>query len=931
MTTAKVLGYLLGPPICASAALVLLVLALHAGRRDRTRAVFLQLLLALELWLVCTFLMRISPNVEAAVVWDRLVGVWILALFVTYFHFCYVCTGGSRRWPVAVAYVFFAVAASVTALTDQTIERMTAAPYGYAPVVGPLSVPFFAGSLAVVGAGIFVALRAYRAVAEGEARNRFLYLAVAGFLPLIGIGLDGFTDLPPVAIWTNLAFSAICMVAVLKYRLLHIRIVAKAGVIRLVVSTLVAIPYVGALAILSMVVPEPVSWWLYAAGVLLFALLLRPLYGTVQELIDRLFYGERYDHLLALRNFSRETGSAAGLGRAGSRLTELLRGALRASSAALLQPGPDDPELAARDDADAPRLAADGPIALWLQKHRAALSDRALATDPELRDLPEAERQALQQMGAVLLAPVFAPQGNLTGVIVLGPKTTGRPYTTEDLHLLETAGTQAAMALETGRLYADAERSRRTLEAWLQSAPDAVLITDAGRLIRFANRAAEERFGVRRGQVSPVSRREASGPMRFHDTILGREYDIACAPLLDSGGVMEMIWDLRDITERREHEAARTEWERRARITAHLASIGEMAAGIAHEINNPLTAVIGYSGLLAAMPLGGQATEAVSRIVAAAERVAGITQRLLTFARQQRPERRAVSLNEIIRSTIELRSYSFRTSNVQVVLDLDERLPDTVADAQQMQQVFLNLIINAESAMKSAHAGGLLTIRTRADQGLLRISVADDGPGVPLELRERIFDPFFTTKEVGEGSGLGLSICHGIVSEHGGRIGVRAARGGGAEFVVEVPLVVPDRGSEAVAGAAAPASPAKKAGRILAVDDEPAVRDLLVRVLTADGHRVDTLADGRSAVECILANRYDIILLDVRMPGMSGLEVFEQVRRKDPSLGSRIVFMTGDVMAPETLGFVDGAGARCVTKPFDFHAIQRLLREMLGA
>ncbi len=288
-----------------------------------------------------------------------------------------------------------------------------------------------------------------------------------------------------------------------------------------------------------------------------------------------------------------------------------------------------------------------------------------------------------------------------------------------------------------------------------------------------------------------------------------------------------------------------------------------------------------------------------------------------------------MNLNAIVRSTLELRSYSFRTSNVQIALDLDEELPDTVADAQQMQQVLLNLIINAESAMKSANGGGVLTIASRRDEAWLRISVSDDGPGVPLELRERIFDPFFTTKEVGEGSGLGLSICHGIVSEHGGRISVRAAHGGGAEFIVEIPLVAPAADCEPPA-AAAPAPRAGKVGRILAVDDEPAVRDLLVRILGAEGHEVDTLADGRTAVERILEQRYDLMLIDVRMPGISGVEVRERVRQKDASLASRIVFMTGDIMAPDTLGFVNGSGAPCLTKPFDVATVQRVVREMLG-
>ncbi len=928
MTTAGVLGYLLGPLVIASAALVLVMLALHAGGRERSRRVFLLLLLSLELWLIFTFFMRMSPDTRTAALWDRAVSFWILALFVTYFHFCYVYTGGGHRWPIVAAYAFLAAAGSFALLTDLVIERMVVAPYGYAPVVGRMGIPILAGSHLLIGAGIFFSLRAYRAAAGSEDRSHFLLLAVAGLLPLIGSAVDGFTDLPPVGVWTNLAFSAICTLAVLKYRLLDIRVTARRGASRLLAGTIVALPYVGAIAMLSTAIRQPVAWWMYAGGVLLFAILLRPLYGSVQELVDRLFYGQRYDHLLALRDFGREASSAAGMREAGSRLTELVRGALQASTALLLQPTADGLALAASSDPQAPRLRIDGPVARWLRKHRAILPARTITADPELRHVPAAERTELDLMGASVLAPIFAPHGALAAVIVLGPKQTGAPYTTEDLHVLDAAGTQAAMALETSRLYADAEKSRRTLEAWLQGVPDAVVIVDGGGVIRFANKAAGERLAVRAGHHWVLERRESPGHAR--ETILGREYEIASAPLVEPDGSSGLICVLRDITERREQKRARAEWERRARITSHLASIGEMAAGIAHEINNPLTAVIGYSGLLDATSLDPEGREAIEQIRNGARRVAAITQRLLTFARQKKPERRAVKLNDIVGSTLELRSYSLRTSNVNVELDLASDLPDTVADAQQMQQVLLNLVVNAEAAMKSAHGGGRLTVRTRRAGDCVQMIVADDGPGIPAGLQERIFDPFFTTKKVGEGSGLGLSICHGIVSEHHGTITVRDAPGGGAEFCVEIPVVAARPAAEPAATEARTRSAAgQSGGRVLVVDDEPAVRRLLEKILSCEGHRVESAADGRAGFERILSGEYDVVLLDVRMPGMSGVDVHERVRRDQPGLERRIVFMTGDVMAAETQDLITRTGARCVTKPFDVPEVLALVRDLV--
>jgi signal transduction histidine kinase/ActR/RegA family two-component response regulator len=926
-----VTGYLLTPLFVASAGVALVLLALYGGRQDRSRVPFLLLVLSLELWSLLTFQMRLSRDPATAVLWDRAVAVAAVSLFVTYLHFCRTHTAGRPGPIVAAAYAYLAVCAPVLLFTDLGIVRMVPAHYGWAPVVGPAGMPIVAGGYLLVGTGITISIRAYFGTRDSERRNRLLAVAVAGFCPLIGAAIDGFTDLPPVSVWANLVFSVLCTVAVLRYRLLDIQVVARRGAFHLLLSTLLALPYIVAFFLLHVLIPGRVPWWVYAAAVLLFAALLRPLYGSAQEIVDRLFYGRRYDFLFALRNFNREIGSSIGHEQAAGRLTELVRGVLQARSASILQRDPETSTFAPVAARTGPALRLDGPVARWLQKQRRLLSSRTLTADPVLQNLPDTERQALERLDADLASPVFSPQGELAAIIVVGPKASGRPYTVDDRRVLETVGAQAALALENSRLYADAERSRRTLEAWLQNVPDSVLIVDQDSAVRFANAAAQQRLGLAPGSRSMLSRHDADGPARFTQTVGGREYEIASAPFADPTGGRGIICVLRDVSERRDEEARRAAWERRARITSHLASIGEMAAGIAHEINNPLTAVIGYSGLLKGMNLRGEEREMASQILLNAERVAGITQRMLTFARQKTPERRWVCLNDILRSTIELRSYALRSNGVRVEMTLDESLPDTAVDPQQIQQVLLNLIINAESAMAGVRRASILTLRTWKAGDRLCLSVGDSGPGIPEPILERIFDPFFTTKQVGEGSGLGLSICHGIVTDHGGRIVVRNVAGSGAEFLVEIPLVAAEESATAAAAAVEPPAPQGRAARILVVDDEVSVRQLVERILQPEGHTVDTLGDGRAAYSRILDGRYDLMLLDVRMPLMSGLEVHDRVSRADPAIARRIVLITGDVMAEETRAFVQRTGVRCITKPFNVQTVRALVQEMTAS
>jgi len=215
-----------------------------------------------------------------------------------------------------------------------------------------------------------------------------------------------------------------------------------------------------------------------------------------------------------------------------------------------------------------------------------------------------------------------------------------------------------------------------------------------------------------------------------------------------------------------------------------------LAAGVAHELNNPLAAVLAYAELVNERDDLDETLKAdLQTIYDQAHRASKITGNLLSFARRQKPETRLVSINEVIEKSVELNAYRMRVNNVEIITDLDPELPMTMADFNQMQQVFVNIITNAEQAMTEAHNQGIVSIKTEKENGTIRAIFSDDGPGIPKENLSRLFDPFFTTKEVGKGTGLGLSICYGIIREHKGQIYAKSNGDGGATIFVEIPAI----------------------------------------------------------------------------------------------------------------------------------------------
>jgi len=368
--------------------------------------------------------------------------------------------------------------------------------------------------------------------------------------------------------------------------------------------------------------------------------------------------------------------------------------------------------------------------------------------------------------------------------------------------------------------------------------------------------------------------------------------------------------------------------QRRLVQSEKLSAIGQLIAGITHELNNPLAAVMGYAQLLQLNEgLSDEVQHDLARIHAQAQRASKIVQNLLVFARQQKSERQVVDVNDLIERAIDLQAYRLRVENIDVNLDLDDRSLCVMADPYQIQQVFLNLIHNAQDAMTEYRGRGTLTISSCLCDGFVQVRVIDDGPGLSEEVQQHLFEPFFTTKDVGHGTGLGLSICYGIVTDHGGRIWAESEEGQGATFVVELPAVeLPaESGQEQEAEV-----PQLQGCRVLVVEDEEPVALVLERVLRRTGNAVVHVWDGEEALKvlaeaCEAGRSFDLLVVDVKMPGMDGVQLYAHIKDKDAALARRILFVTGDTMSPSTKEFLERTGLPYLAKPFTLQQLETAL------
>jgi two-component system NtrC family sensor kinase len=422
----------------------------------------------------------------------------------------------------------------------------------------------------------------------------------------------------------------------------------------------------------------------------------------------------------------------------------------------------------------------------------------------------------------------------------------------------------------------------------------------------------------------------------------------AARPILDEkGALVGRVEVYRDLTAQRVFQSKLVQTEK-------LAELGQMVTGIAHELSNPLTSILGYAQrlLLRRDPAGD--SHAAHQIFQEAERASAILRQLLLSARDSRPERRRVALNQVVSRTLELQRLNTTSDNIRVQLDLDPVLPFVQGDAGQLQQVLMNLIANARHAIEEQGKGGVIRIKTRriAEKRVL-LEVSDDGPGIPQAIQARIFDPFFTTKPAGVGTGLGLSIVLGIVREHGGKLHLVSSLGQGTVFSIELPATAAVEMSLPATGGGRPPARAQfqqlptheslepvHAGvtlgpwagtRVLVLEDEPTVARLIADVLEDEGLRVDVLLDPREALDRAAHEQYALAICDMKMPELDGEHFYQALAAAKNPLRERFLFVTGDVLAAHTRDFLQRNHLPHVAKPFRVEELTEKIRAVLEA
>ncbi len=394
--------------------------------------------------------------------------------------------------------------------------------------------------------------------------------------------------------------------------------------------------------------------------------------------------------------------------------------------------------------------------------------------------------------------------------------------------------------------------------------------------------------------------------------------------------------------------------EYQARLVQHekLVAVGKLVAGVAHELNNPLTSIMGISQILLAETTNPETAKLLQQLLHETERTARIVKNLLDFAREQKADKEIADINEILNSTIESLERELKESNITIVKSFSQSLPKIYGDPYKLQQVFTNIIINAKQAIESIEKqNGEIVIHTTFDKSLyqeididkqentkmIRVSIRDNGPGIPENILPHIFDPFFTTKKTGKGTGLGLSVCHGIIIEHNGHIWAESTKSG-TTFFVELPHAKPHttHDSEKQPSQSIYLDTIEKhrkntdhsATKILIVEDETNIRAVVSKYLEKRGYKTKTASNGREAVDILLKEDFDIIICDLRMPDIDGYKLYELITDIKPTLSRNFIVITGDTVSNQTKAFIEKNNLPYLAKPFNMEDILQLVEEI---
>jgi len=609
--------------------------------------------------------------------------------------------------------------------------------------------------------------------------------------------------------------------------------------------------------------------------------------------------------------------------------------------------------VASKGHPDVDMLAVD--LAAYPEVQRALETrEPVVIDDVENEPLVADVREILIEKGyrSLLVVPLLFGREVIGALFVRGRAE--RPFAPDELRFCAVAAGASANALKNAMLYREVKeessRHRETgekLRRVLDGSPDVIIACDEDNCITEFNRGAEKLFHMIPerslgrtidevlGDVAATFEGVAGDPeAEPRDVVIRRNGDeqidisLSGAALRAPGGEPAgRVWIGRDVTKLRRVEKSLAQAER-------LSSLGEVVAGVAHELNNPLAGVMGYAELLRTGSCDPSQLRDLERIVESSQRCQKIVLKLLSFARKHAPEKKHQNLNECLGKVIDLKSYHLKSSQIETVLELDTTLANTSFDFHQIEQVVLNLLNNAEHAISSTRSPGCIVLRTGGDAGLVWFEVEDNGPGIPLAVRDRVFDPFFTTKEFGQGTGLGLSVSFGIVQEHDGRIELMHSGEEGSCFRVTLPLLAEEDQVREVSDNAEPVATAPLQGRhVLVAEDEPALLEIYDRVLRAAGATVTLARDGEEAWTCIAEDDsdYDLIVTDLLMPNLNGRQLYERTAEERPDLLRRFVFTTGDLAREDTVEFLEGLPNRILSKPLQMETVRRVLSQAIGA
>ena len=823
--------YVSAPLIAFFIDVALIFLVLRSNFRARINRICALFLLTMAIWTFSIFGMRSTPNLESSLWWDRSALFTAPLMAILFYHLTLELAHiKPRKWLLPTAYGV-SITLSCLALTPLLIIDMQLKPSGYAPTYSILLPFFFSWAYAFVFFAIITLVRFYKASSDYNERRQAILIITGAVLSLLCGAIDIFRSfglkVPPMLIIGNIVFGCLVTVAILRYRFLNIPQVIRKTLTYALASGLAAGIYVILIFLTNRFFKlGEISLAFNVILILAIAIALRPVLASMQKMVDKRFYRERYNQLSALKQFSKKTHDVTDLDRLSSSLVGLTKQALRSHSVWLLMPrGRKGDFTLAAGTAPAPPTSragfrANGPIVRSLRTEAEFLSRKHIHINPKLQALSAGEIETVNQLDAELLV-ALRRANDLAGILVLSPKVSGEAYSQDDESVLTVVSQQVSTALDNARLYNEVQEALRELQ-------------------------------------------------KTQDRLLQTE---------------------------------------------RLRAVGEVAAGVGHDLRNLLTVALGRAQLaLERVQDNGKLKHDLQVIEQAALDGAEVVNRLQSFTKVGgNLSFNLVDMNRLLLDALQMvkprlsqqREMANMTTDVIVNLGEAELVKGKPSELREM---LTNILVNAIEAMPR---GGKLTITSRQENDSVVISIEDTGVGIASKARKRIFEPFYTTKGH-QGVGLGLSIAYSVAKRHGGDIRMSSKLGKGSTFTIRLPITKQRRMRQAVSGKARRITRRKTAALI--IDDDKVVGEVLSEVLESGGYSVDLATSGKEGLALAQRKDYAVVITDLGMPGMSGRDVARAINTVKPA--TPIFLITGWDVELRPAELIEWGVTGVITKPF---------------